>query len=102
MAKFIIKYKSDSMWNVDLGVTQYMWHELKGFVKYVKSKEKQVVYLGDNSTSFIIERYGNVNVKLINGDEKIILNILYVSRLTKNFFSIKQLDKIKRQIYIKA
>nr|PNR46941.1 hypothetical protein PHYPA_014061 [Physcomitrium patens] len=73
----------------------------KRFVKYAKSEDKQVFYFGNDSTSFIIIGYGNVNIKLINGDEKIILDAFYLLKLAKNLFSIKQLDKTNKKIYIK-
>nr|PNR45459.1 hypothetical protein PHYPA_015230 [Physcomitrium patens] len=97
----IVKENPNSMWYLDLGATQHMCHELKGFVKYIKSKVKQVVYLGDDTTSYIIEEQGDVNIKLTNGDEKIIPDVLYISGFAKNLFFAKQLNKIGREVCIR-
>lgn len=84
MGALIVKEKWDSMWYVDLRVTQYMYKELERFIKYVKSEDKQVIYLRNNFISYIIKTYDKVKVKFINGDEKIILDVLYVPRYAKN------------------
>nr|PNR50588.1 hypothetical protein PHYPA_009774 [Physcomitrium patens] len=73
----------NSMWYVDSGASQHMCHELEGFVKYIK-------------------RHGDVNIKLTNGDEKIIRDILYIPRLAKNLFFVKQLDKRGGEICIRG
>nr|PNR50093.1 hypothetical protein PHYPA_011990 [Physcomitrium patens] len=90
------------MWYVDSEATQHMCHELEGFVKYIKHEDKQVVYLGDDTTLYIIEGHGDVNIKFINGDEKIIPNVLHISRLIKDLFSVKLLEKTGGEIRIRA
>lgn len=89
MAILIVKENANSIWYVDSETTQHMYHELAEFVKYIKNEDKQVVYLGDNTTTYTIEGYGDVNIKIINGDEKIIPNILHILGLAKNLFSAK-------------
>nr|PNR26159.1 hypothetical protein PHYPA_030733 [Physcomitrium patens] len=79
-----------------------MYYELLEFIKYIKNEDKQVVYIRDNTTTYIIKGYGDVNIKFIDGNEKIILDILYISRFAKNLFFAKQLDKAKGEICIKA
>nr|PNR34735.1 hypothetical protein PHYPA_022633 [Physcomitrium patens] len=79
-----------------------MCHELEGFVKYIKSEDKQVIYLGDDTTSYIIKGHGDVNMKLTNGDEKIISNVFHILGLVKNLFSTKQLDKAGGEILIRV
>lgn len=55
----------------------------------------EVDYLGDDFASYTFQRHGNVNVKLSNGDEKFILDVLYILDYTKNLFLAKQLDKAR-------
>jgi len=79
-----------------------MCDQREGFVNYTKNNDNQVVYLGDDSTSYTIQGYGDVNIKLSNEDEKSILNVLHITGLAKNLFSVKQLDKAEGEIRIKA
>jgi len=46
--------KINSTWYVDFGATQHICHQGEGFVKYTKCDDKQLVYLGDDSTSYTI------------------------------------------------
>lgn len=87
---------------MDSGATQHMCHQREGFITYTKSIDNQVVYLGDDSTSYTIQGYGDVNIKLSNGDEKSIPDVLHIPGLAKNLFSAKQLDKAGGEIRIKA
>lgn len=50
----------------------------------------------------MIKGYNDVNIKFINGDEKIIPNILYIPRFVKNLFSTKYLNKACREIHMKV
>nr|PNR60462.1 hypothetical protein PHYPA_003255 [Physcomitrium patens] len=102
VATLTVKENPNLMWYVDSGATQHMCHELEGFVKYIKSEDKQIVYLGDDTTSCIIEGHGDVNIKLTNGDEKIIPDLLHILRLVKNLFFAKQLVKARGKIRIRA
>ena len=77
---------SNSTWYMDSGATQHMCHQIQGITKYIKSKNRQIVYLGDHSTSYTLEWYDDVNIRLLNGDEKIIHDVLHVPRLAKDFF----------------
>ena len=46
---------SNSTWYMDSGATQHMCHQIQGITKYIKSKNRQIVYLGDHSTSYTLE-----------------------------------------------
>lgn len=63
---------------MDYKAIQHICHKLAGFVKYIKNKDKQVIYLKDNTTTYIIDGHGDVNIKLINDDEKIISDVLQI------------------------
>ena len=91
----------NSTWYVDSGATQHMCHWREGFTNYTKCRDDQVVYLGDDSTSYTIEGHGDVLIKLTNGDEKYIPDVLHIPGLAKNLFSAKQLDQIGGEIHIK-
>ena len=79
----------NSTWYVDSGATQHMCHQREGFTNYTKCQDDQVVYLGDDSTSYTIEGHGDVLIKLTNGDEKNIPDVLHIPGLAKNLFSAK-------------
>jgi len=80
----LVNNKPNSTWYIDLGATQHMCHELEGFINYTKYENNQVVYLGDDSTSYTIKGCGDVNLKLLNGDERIIPDVLYIPGFAKN------------------
>lgn len=63
-----------------------MCHESNAFNNYTKYENQPFVYLGDDSTSYKIEGLGDVIVRLANGMEKTIPNVLHVPRLAKNYF----------------
>lgn len=46
--------------------------------------------------------HGDINIKLTNSNEKIVSNILYIPILTKNLFFIRQLNKTRGEIFIRA
>ena len=91
----------NSTWYVDSGATQHMCHQREGFTNYTKCQDEQIVYLGDDSTSYTIEGHGDVNIKLTNGEEKSIPDVLHIPGLAKNLFSAKQLDQAGGEIRIK-
>ncbi|KAG0600944.1 hypothetical protein M758_11G072700 [Ceratodon purpureus] len=91
----------NSTWYLDSGATQHMCHQKEGFINYTKRQDDQVVYLGDDSTSYMIEGHGDVNVKLTNGKVKYIPDVLYIPGLAKNLFSAKQFDQAGGEIHIK-
>jgi len=91
-----------SSWYVDSGATRHMCHEFDAFINYKKYGNKQLVYLGDDSTSYEIESYSDVNIRLMNGMEKLIPDVLHVLGLAKSLFSTKQLDKAGGEIRIKS
>ena len=93
---------STSTWYVDSGATQHMCHESNAFTNYTKYENQQSVYLGDDSTSYKIEGLGDVTVRLSNGMEKTIPDVLHVPGLAKNLFSAKQLDRAGGEIRIKS
>jgi len=47
---------------------------------------KKLVYLGDDTTSYEIEGYSDVNIRLMNGMEKRIHDVLHVPGLAKKKF----------------
>ena len=71
------------MWTV---VPHNMCHEFDAFLNYKKYGNQQLVYLGDDSASYEIEGHGDVNIQLMNGMEKFIPDVLYVTDLPKSFF----------------
>ena len=79
-----------------------MCHESNAFTNYTKYENQQFVYLGDDSTSYKIEGLGDVTVRLSNGMEKTIPDVLHVLGLAKNLFSAKQLDRAGGEICIKS
>jgi len=46
--------------------------------------------------------HGNVTIRLSNGMQRIILDVLYIFGLARNLFSTKQLDKARGEIWIKS
>ena len=98
----ITQEQPTSSWYVDSGATQHMCHEFDAFLNYKTYKNQQLVYLGDDSTSYKIEGHGDVNIRLMNGIEKLIPDVLHVPGLAKNLFSAKQLDKVGGEIRIKC
>lgn len=53
-------------------------------------------------TSYKIKGHGNVTVRLSNGIQRVIPNVLYIHGLAKNWFLAKQLDKAGGEIHIKS
>jgi len=51
--------------------------------------------------SYKIQGQGDVTVWLLNGKERIILDVLYILGLANNLFATKQLDKAWGEIQIK-
>jgi len=94
--------KSISTWYIDSRATQHMCYEKDAFTNYEQYENEEVVYLGDDMTSYKIQRQGNVTIRLLNGMERIILDILYILGLAKNLFLGKQLDKAGGEIQIKS
>ena len=86
--------------NGPTGETQHMCFDRNCLNSYERDDGNQKVYLGDNTTHNILEK-GSVTIKLLNGLEKVILYVLYVSGLKKNLFSAKQFDNVGGEIHIK-
>uniref|UniRef100_A0A7I4CZ04 Uncharacterized protein n=1 Tax=Physcomitrium patens TaxID=3218 RepID=A0A7I4CZ04_PHYPA len=57
-----------------------MYYELLEFIKYIKNEDKQVVYIRDNTTTYIIKGYGDVNIKFIDGysEESKAYRLMYI------------------------
>jgi hypothetical protein len=96
------KGESNSIWYVDSRATQHMCHEGDAFTNHEQYENQQVVYLGDDLTSYKIKGHGDVTVRLSNGMKRTIPDVLYIPGLAKNLFSTKQLDKAGREIQIRS
>jgi hypothetical protein len=64
-------------WYIDIGATQHMCYKINSFINHQKCDSNQVVFLG-NSTSCQIVGKGEGTIKLSNGMEKNIPNMLCV------------------------
>ena len=96
------KEESTSTWYVDFRATQHINYEKDAFTNYEQYENQQVVYLRNDMTSYKIQEQGDVTIRLLNGMERIILDVLYILGLAKNLFSAKQLDTAGREIQIKS
>jgi hypothetical protein len=76
----IIEDGNDNSWYLDTKTTNHMSHDIESFLTYNKWENKQLAYLGDNSTHQIIGQ-GNMSIKLNNGQVKEIINVLHVRKL---------------------
>nr|PNR44647.1 hypothetical protein PHYPA_014416 [Physcomitrium patens] len=63
---------------------------------------KNMSLTSDNNSTLYVKRHCNVNIKLINGDKKIIPDALHRPRLAKNLFFAKKLYKGRGEICIRA
>lgn len=79
-----------------------MCYEKDAFTNYEQYENQEVVYLGDDMTFYKIQGHANVTVRLLNGMERIMRNVLYNPGLAKNLFSAKQLDKVGGEIRKKS
>lgn len=77
-----------------------MVHDVDYFSSYTKYDKPQYVYLGDNST-LAISGTDTVGVLLPNDQTCLVPDVLHIPGLTKNLFSIKQLDlSVARSLHI--
>jgi hypothetical protein len=88
-------------WYIDIGATQHMCYKINSFINHQKCDSNQVVFLG-NSTSCQIVGKGEGTIKLSNGMEKKIPNMLCVLGFKNNLFYVKQFDKFGGGIHIKS
>jgi hypothetical protein len=81
----------DDMWIIDSGASRHMMGDQTRLSNLNEKKTLYKVELGDKST-YPVERFGQVSVKLKSGNNVHLSNVLYVPGLEKNLVSISCLE----------